>query len=199
MRMCPERSGASLKIYPHDGFKVLTFCHICAIMGGMETKNLEIIGNNALVEVAGIKKIPAKVDTGADSSSIWASQITINDKNQLEFCLFEKSSPFYTGKILTASEFWVKQVRSSNGQVAVRYVTPLIIKVKGRKIRARFTLSDRSSNRFPILIGRKTLQNKFLVDVSKIRVSRSETFDNRTLAKELASDPQAFHQKYMTK
>lgn len=163
----------------------------------METRNLKIIGNNTLVEVAGIQKIPAKVDTGADSSSIWASQITINDQNQLEFCLFDKESPFYTGEVLTASEFWVKQVRSSNGQVAVRYVVPLTIKVKGRKIRARFTLSDRSKNRFPILIGRKTLQNKFLVDVSKIRISRSETFDNRSLSDELARNPQAFHKKYM--
>lgn len=164
----------------------------------METRDLKIIGNNVLVEVAGIKKIPAKVDTGADSSSIWASQIVMNDQKRLEFCLFGKGSPFYTGEVITTSEFWVKQVRSSNGQASVRYVAPLTIKVKGRKIRARFTLSDRSQNRFPILIGRKTLQNKFLVDVSKIRITRSETFDNRPLADELARDPKAFHDKYMS-
>ena len=163
----------------------------------METRKLRIIGNNTLVEVAGIKNIPAKVDTGADSSSIWASQINLNAENRLEFRLFGTHSPFYTGKTLTSANFSVKQVRSSNGQVSIRYVVPLTIKVKGRKIRARFTLSDRSRNRFPILIGRRTLQNKFLVDVSKIRVPRPETFDNRPLIDELASNPQAFHQKYM--
>lgn len=40
-------------------------------------KELKIIGANALITVAGIKGIPAKVDTGASLSSIWASNVHV--------------------------------------------------------------------------------------------------------------------------
>jgi len=160
-------------------------------------KSLTIIGNNALVTIAGIKNIPAKVDTGADSSSIWASNIRINDNNQLEFTLLGPDSPLYTGERITVSDFSVQQVRNSTGDVKIRYRVPLTMKVKNRAIQAFFTLSDRSRNRFPVLIGRKTLQNKFLVDVSKVSVPRPSTFQNADLIAELTADPKAFHEKYM--
>lgn len=156
-----------------------------------------IIGNNALVTIAGIKDIPAKVDTGADSSSVWASDIRINHEGQLEFCLFAPQSSFYTGERITTEDFTVKQVRNSTGDVTVRYQVPLSVTIQHRRVRAKFTLADRSRNRFPVLIGRKTLQNKFLVDVSRVSVPRPSTFNNQKLARELATDPQRFHQKYM--
>ncbi len=156
-----------------------------------------IIGNNVLVTIAGIKDIPAKVDTGADSSSVWASDLHVNHEGQLEFCLFAPQSPFYTGERIIATDFTVKQVRNSTGDVTVRYQVPLSVTIQHRRVRAKFTLADRSRNRFPVLIGRKTLQNKFLVDVSQVSVPRHSTFDNQKLAQELAADPQRFHQRYM--
>lgn len=156
-----------------------------------------IIGNNVLVAIAGIKHIPAKVDTGADSSSVWASEIEVNSNGQLEFCLFAPQSPFYTGERITATDFTIKQVRNSTGDVTIRYQVPLSITIKRRRVRANFTLADRSRNRFPVLIGRKTLQNKFLVDVSKVALPRPSTFDNQQLTQELTADPHQFHKKYM--
>lgn len=165
--------------------------------GSMSTKNLTIIGSNALVTVAGIKKVPAKVDTGADSSSIWASNIAINAKNQLEFCLFGPESPFYTGEKLVFDDYKVQRVRSSTGQVTVRYRVSLPIVAVGKRIKASFTLYDRSSNNFPILIGRKTLKNRFLVDVAHTEIKRPPKMDNSDIEAELKANPQAFHAKYM--
>ena len=59
--------------------------------------------------------------------------------------------------------------------------------------------TERSRNNFPVLIGRRTLSGKFIVDVSRpgnrTRVlSRSPS---RRLNRELAADPHAFHQKHM--
>lgn len=163
-----------------------------------QKKSLPIIGNNALVTIAGIKGIPAKVDTGADSSSLWASNIKIASDGSLEFTLLGPSHPLYTGERLCATDFSVQQVRNSTGHVTVRYRVPLTMCVKGKKILTKFTLYDRSHNRFPVLIGRKTLQNKFLVDVSKIAVSRPSTFNNEQLNNELKADPHQFHRKYMS-
>ncbi len=160
-------------------------------------KELRTVGSNTIIKVAGIPNIPAKVDTGADSSSIWASSITVNPDGILEFTLFGPESPFYTGEKLTASSFRVQKVRNSMGGLDVRYHTQLPIVIRGKRLRANFTLSDRSKNNFPVLIGRKTLKNRFLVDVSRVGVQRPPKMDNSKLNSELQSNPQKFHRKYM--
>lgn len=154
-----------------------------------------IIGSNALITVAGIPQVPAKVDTGADSSSIWASDIFVNADNHLEFCLFGPESPFYTGEHIIAKEYSVQRVRSSTGHITVRYRVKLPIIAVGKKINASFTLYDRSKNNFPVLIGRKTLKNRFLVDVAKTEAERPPKIDNSDIETELAQNPQAFHTK----
>lgn len=160
--------------------------------------NLPIIGSTAYIKVAGIDKIPAKIDTGADSSSIWASGITVNADGQLEFCLFAPKSPFYTGERLSTNEYKVQRVRNSTGDVHIRYRIALPATVNGKRMRIGFTLADRSRNNFPVLIGRKSLNNKFLVDVNKTAVKRPKPMDSTDLAAELAQNPQKFHQKHMS-
>src|SRR5262249_40434390 len=110
--------------------------------------------------------VPAKVDTGADSSSVWASEI-VERNGKLSFVLFDNTSPFYDGKLITTSDYKVISVKNSFGQSEFRYKTHLTLKVEGRAIRAHVTLADRSGNRYPVLIGRRTLSGKFLVDVSR--------------------------------
>lgn len=163
----------------------------------MDTPQLPIIGSNALVTIAGVKNVPAKIDTGADSSSVWASNLTINSQNQLEFCLFGPESPFYTGEKLIVDDFSVQRVRNSTGDISIRYRVKLPLTAVGRRVKASFTLSDRSRNNFPILIGRKTLKHRFLVDVARTETSRPPKMDNSDLEAELSDNPQAFHRKHM--
>ena len=63
-------------------------------------KNLDIIGSTELVSVENFLNIPAKIDTGADSSAIWASNINVSEDGVLSFSLFGKDSKFYTGEKL---------------------------------------------------------------------------------------------------
>lgn len=160
-------------------------------------KSLPIIGSTAYIKVAGIAKIPAKIDTGADSSSIWASDISVSADGQLKFCLFAPESPLFTGEHLVADEYKVQRVRNSTGDTHIRYRVALPTVIKGKRIRISFTLADRSRNNFPVLLGRKSLNNKFLVDVNKTAVKRPAPIDNTDLAAELDQNPQEFHQKYM--
>jgi glutathione synthase/RimK-type ligase-like ATP-grasp enzyme len=134
----------------------------------MEQKKPIIIGSRTLVDFPefGFLHVPAKIDTGADSSSIWATNI-IKDKEGLSFKLFGPSSPHYNGEIIKVQEYSIRSVKNSFGVSEFRYKVPLTIKLRGRKIHARFTLADRQYNRYPILIGRQTLKHKFIVDVSR--------------------------------
>lgn len=172
--------------------------HVC-YNGSMSNRNLTIIGSTALIKVAGVENVPAKIDTGADSSSIWASNIIVTPDQQLEFSLFGPESSLYTGERLRTPDYNVQKVRNSTGDVTVRYRVQLPMEAVGKKIKANFTLYDRSKNNFPVLIGRKTLKDRFLVDVARVDAKRPPKMDNSDIEAELCSDPQAFHQKYMEK
>ncbi len=159
---------------------------------------LEIIGSTEYVEVAGVKNIPAKIDTGADSSSIWASHIVVDKDGSLSFVLFDEESPLYTGEVIKRQkdEYGVKLIRSGHGDERIRYRTKLDIKVHDHVINTTFTLSNRSRNNFPVLIGRRTLDGIFLVDVSKMSVKKKSNPGAKKLSHELEKDPYAFYQKY---
>lgn len=161
---------------------------------------LAILGSTELVDVAGIKNIPAKIDTGADSSSIWASHVRVAKDGTLYFRLFNEGSPFYTGKTFRHRNYQVAIVRSSSGHEQIRYRTYLELTLKGRRIKALFFLSDRSRNNFPILIGRRTIAKKFLVDVSKNHAPMpARKNKTRMIQKHLKEDPYKFHQEYIKK
>ncbi len=161
----------------------------------MTKTELTIIGRTAKVNfpLDGIKNVPVKIDTGADTSSIWASELYIDDTNELSFVLFAKESPHYSGKRHKTRSFSVNLIRSSNGMRQLRYRVSLTIEIAGRKVRGSFTLADRSHNRFPVLIGCALLKRKFLVDVSKGTYTQEK---QNIFHAEFTQDPKAFFEKY---
>ena len=60
--------------------------------------------------------VPAKIDTGADSSAIWASSIEEND-GELSYILFDVSSEFYTGKIIKTRDYSIVRIKNSFGKL----------------------------------------------------------------------------------
>lgn len=106
----------------------------------------------------------ARIDTGAQTSAVWASYVEV-EGDRLAVIFFGKNHPHYTGKKYYFDEFSHGMVASSNGQAELRYKIKLLVEIGGKKIRARFTLADRSTQTYPILIGRNVLRGKFIVDV----------------------------------
>lgn len=131
-------------------------------------KELGRIGRSEVVKLPALAsgKFPARIDTGATLSSIWASDIREIDGG-LTFRLFGEESEFYTGELITVKEYDKHTVSSSMGQTQVRYKIMTTVALKDKKIRASVTLADRSTQVYPILIGRNVIRNKFIVDVSK--------------------------------
>lgn len=156
-----------------------------------------ILNSTEYIDVAGAKKIPAKIDTGADSSAIWASDIKMEPNGFLSFTLFDKKSPFYTGERLATDHYTAKSIRSSHGDQQIRYLVELEITLSDQTFDTTFTLADRSRNNFPVLIGRRTLKNRFLVNASKSSVKRPKASTTVRLNQELKTNPHEFHQKYI--
>ena len=159
---------------------------------------LETIGSTEYVDIEGCRNVPAKIDTGADSSSIWASHIEVDQEGVLHFQLFDAKSPFYTGETMKRKDFKVAVVRSSSGHEQIRYRVHLSLYLSGHRIKALFNLSDRSRNTFPVLIGRRTISGKFLVDVTEKHVTvRPKKPKTRFVQSRLEKDPYLFHQQYI--
>lgn len=163
----------------------------------MFSKKLEIIGANVAISFLGYHNVPAKVDTGADSSALWVSEIEMQSNGILRFKFFAPSSPFYHNEIYETTEYSVSRVRSSNGIEQIRYRTKIPTQIGNRTIKINYTLADRSNNNFPVLIGRRTLKNKFLVDVSKKYFDHPHKHKSIELNLELKKDPYNFHKKYI--
>lgn len=125
-----------------------------------------VIGVSAFVDFIGykaFKRIPARIDTGARTSSLWVSNLKAED-DMVSFAMFGPGSEFYTGKRITLPIQGIRTVTSSTGHVQDRYMVIMNIKMNNRRIKTRFTLSNRSTQTYPILIGRNTLRGNFLVD-----------------------------------
>lgn len=131
----------------------------------MSTSSKHIVGQTEIVQLPGLDglTVEARVDTGAQSSSIWAEVISESDeKIQVQFG-FDPATPKRTYEF---SDYAKVSVASSMGHVEERYKVQMPVIFAGRRVKATFTLADRSSRTYPILIGRTLLHKKFVVDVS---------------------------------
>ncbi len=162
----------------------------------------DIIGRETKVDFKNdATGVPAKIDTGADSSAIWASDIHIDDKNRLCFKLFDEDSPYYTGHEYKRKNYTVSRVKSASGDLTIKFKTHFSIKIKDKSIRASFGLCDRSTHTYPILIGRRTIAGKFLVDVTlhEDLVERQKPKVSISLNHQMQKDPQNFYNNFYLK
>ncbi|EIM78673.1 hypothetical protein A3SI_01211 [Nitritalea halalkaliphila LW7] len=118
----------------------------------------------------GIRRVAAKVDTGAYSNAIHVSYARLETAASGEevLCFLPLSEAFkaFTGQEIRTKNFTKKKVRSSTGVASLRFKVSCEMLLGGEKIPVDFTLTDRSEMRFPVLIGRKALHKRFLVDVA---------------------------------
>jgi hypothetical protein len=129
-----------------------------------------IIGRNDIVDFPelGLTHVRVKVDTGAYTSSIHCFKVSVED-GKLTFFLpahrSEKHQQFST------EHFELKAIKNSFGQTEMRYVIKTKVILFGKPYVTEFSLADRTKMRYPVLLGRKLLRGRFLVDVSRENVS----------------------------
>ncbi|HKZ38025.1 MAG TPA: RimK/LysX family protein [Chryseolinea sp.] len=133
---------------------------------------MNIVGRYDRVDLPqlGLFDVHAKVDTGAYRSSIHCHQVQIVD-GVLEFVLLDEEHSEFTGKKLKFSEFYLRDIKNSFGETERRFVISTTLKLFNEEITAEFSLCNRGSLKFPILIGRKILRNRFIIDVKKKNLS----------------------------
>lgn len=133
---------------------------------------IEIIGRVERVQLPDLSRnsLDAKIDTGAYTSSLHCHNVEVftnNGKKRVRFYVLDPSHPEYEGKIFESPVHKVKKIKSSNGIVSERVIIKQKICFGGKISNIQLSLSNRSDMKFPLLIGRRFISGKFLVDVSK--------------------------------
>ena len=129
---------------------------------------MKILGRSDRVDLPdlGLSGIHAKIDTGAYNCSLHCSNAEVVD-GKLQFILLDEEHPEFTGMKFTSKNFEKREIKNSFGEAEMRFVIKTRIKIYGYMIRAEFSLSDRGNLKFPVLLGRKILRKRFLIDVDQ--------------------------------
>jgi hypothetical protein len=113
-----------------------------------------------LTNIPGSANLKGKIDTGADISSLHATEYKING-DQVSF-----KCPEISQNVITIPLVNQQAVKSADGGVEYRPVIKLNIKVNEKLINdALFNLNDRGKMQYPILIGKNILKSGgFMID-----------------------------------
>jgi hypothetical protein len=142
------------------------FAHLCAlIIFNLPNHKKIIIGRTDKADFPKleIQNIDIKVDTGAYTSSIHCKDIEEID-GVLYTSFLDEGHNQYHGKRLAFEDYKITSVRSSNGSLDLRYEVQANIRLFNALYKISLTLSNREEMRFPVLLGRKFLSKKFIVD-----------------------------------
>lgn len=128
-------------------------------------KQLPIVGWRELVDLPelGLTGIPAKIDSGARTSSLHGEVIEDFERDGERFVRFAVD---WDGERheCEAVHVDIRGITSSNGETQRRYVIKTPLSIGDTRFRAEISLADRSEMKFPMLIGRSSLRRRFLVD-----------------------------------
>ena len=121
-----------------------------------------------------LEDLEVKIDSGAYTSSIHCVNIIEANngaKKHIKFTLLDQNHPQYSGKEFVFKEYDVKIVKSSNGISEKRFLIKTKIILFDTEFPIYLTLTERSNMKFPVLLGRKFLNKKFVIDTSKKELS----------------------------
>lgn len=136
----------------------------------------------------GIKRIKAKIDTGARTSSLHAFAVvtyTEGDKRKVRFGLHpmqhkDKPERFYEAEVLEEDRW----VTDSGGHREQRPVIRTLLTVGSVSWPIEITLASRDSMRFRLLLGRSAMQGHVTIDPSASYVTGKRRRPRKTESNE---------------
>ena len=133
---------------------------------------MQVLGRYDRIDLPGLGlyNIHAKIDTGAYSCSLHCQRAEVVN-GKLEFILLDEEHPEFTGMKFVFPHFEEKLIRNSFGEAEKRFIVHTTIRIFEEEFTTTFSLSNRGALKFPVLIGRKLLRNRFLIDVRRINQS----------------------------
>ncbi|MDZ7822849.1 MAG: RimK/LysX family protein [Ahrensia sp.] len=124
------------------------------------------IGWLELVELPelGLKRLPAKIDTGANTSAIHAENISVNAQDGADWVSFnvpdigEDSQQPVVAKIVSR-----RKITNTSGVPEERIIICTTLALGGQSYEIELSLADRGNMKYPIIIGRSAIRNRGII------------------------------------
>jgi hypothetical protein len=147
-------------------------------------KEKTVIGWSEVVSLPtwGIRRLKAKIDTGARSSALHVENLVFLPGEVVEFDVVLNLSGTSKHRVTAPITRWAR-VLSSNGTGERRPFVKTKMKLGGVVIPVEMSLVSRGEMRFRMLVGRTALASKFLVDSGKRAPSKPKTKKKRKKTK----------------
>lgn len=130
--------------------------------------DLPIIGELEMVKIEPSDlALEARVDTGAETSSIHAENIKLierDEKRYVQFDLTDQEGNLHPVERRLKRRVLIKKHNKENER---RFVVKLWVTLGNTRERIEFTLTDRDNFDYPVLLGRNFLTDIAIVDVSR--------------------------------
>ncbi len=136
------------------------------------TKSLQLIGWREWLTLPdlGVAHIKAKVDTGARSSALHAKSIKVfhrQGKEFVRFMLYPHQDNTNFSINCEAAVIDKRTVTDSGGHEEQRFLIQTSVTLGDEQWQIAVSLTNRKRMGFRMLLGRKALENLYLVDVSR--------------------------------
>ena len=140
----------------------------------MHASSKALIGWKETIDLPewGIEHLVAKADTGARRSSIDATKIRQVDDDHVEFNLMLHRTQRDRFVRVCAKIGHVAHVKSSNGEKSERFFVETKVRIGKSERVTELSLMNREGMTCRMLLGRRTLEDRFLVDSSEKYLSR---------------------------
>jgi len=113
----------------------------------------------------GLATVPAKIDTGARTSSLHATVLDRFERDGRSYVRFAVDfGRQHVRQVCEAIQVDKRGITSSNGETQMRLIVKTPMRIGAVEFRAEISLADRSDMQFPLLIGRTALRRRFVVD-----------------------------------
>ena len=140
-------------------------------------REILLIGRTDIVDFPDLQlfNVKAKIDTGANRSAMHCSDIKLLYKEGIQILRFHVPLADSDDHIMhEVKDFFTKKIKSSSGHVEERFVIRTKIVLFDSIFTVSMSLTDRKEMNYPVLLGRKLLAKRFIVDVTKENLSYNQ-------------------------
>ena len=122
----------------------------------------------------GIGPLVAKIDTGARSAALHATDIVLHG-HRVNFTVPVKGRNHYCSLPLRGH----RRVKSTSGHSQTRAVIETDVKIGATRFQIEITLTDRTDMGVPMLLGRASIRGRFVVHPGKSHIISAKKRKNK--------------------
>jgi hypothetical protein len=134
---------------------------------------LQTLGRSDLLDLPdlGIENVPVKIDTGAYTSCIHCLFAEEVQRGLHVVISLEDHDHHFERRAFVFDKFSKRMIKNSSGVSEERYIIKTTVIIYGVPYFTEFSLNPRGKMRFPVLLGRRLLRKRFVIDIAKKNLS----------------------------